>query len=146
MASYQARQRDPLFDSDTQAVLERRAKELIGITLFFVAALFALVLWSYSPQDPSWLSATDEPARNFLGRFGATLASPVIVIAGFGAWGIVLVTAIWGARFTLHRGTERVLPRVIFAPIAIALASVYASTHVPPPSWSHSFGSWRTVW
>ena len=140
MASYQARQRDPLFDSDTQAVLERRAKELIGITLFFVAALFALVLWSYSPQDPSWLSATDEPARNFLGRFGATLASPVIVIAGFGAWGIVLVTAIWGARFTLHRGTERVLPRVIFAPIAIALASVYASTHVPPPSWSHSFG------
>ena len=140
MASYQARQRDPLFDSDTQVILERRGKELIGIALLITAALFALIIWSYSPQDPSWLSVTDEPAKNFLGRIGATIASPVIVIAGFGAWGVAVVLAVWGARFVTHQGTERVLPRVIFAPIAVALASVYASTHVPPANWSHSFG------
>ncbi len=33
MASYQARQRDPLLDSDTQAILERRGKELLGVGL-----------------------------------------------------------------------------------------------------------------
>ncbi len=46
----------------------------------------------------------------------------------------------WGARFLFHRGEERSFGRVIFAPIAVALASVYASTHVPGSDWTHSFG------
>ena len=60
MASYQARGRDPLFDSETQALLERRGRELIGIALFAVGVLVAALLWSYSPDDPSWFSATDK--------------------------------------------------------------------------------------
>ncbi|MGR3660366.1 MAG: DNA translocase FtsK [Paracoccaceae bacterium] len=140
MASYQAKQRNPLFDSNTQAVLERRSKELIGVVLLVGALLTAMILWSYVPEDPSWLSATDEPIRNMLGRIGATIASPLIVIAGVGAWGVALVFGVWGMRFLLHTGEERAITRVIFAPIAIALASVYASTHVPGPNWTHSFG------
>ncbi len=140
MASYQARQRDPLFDSNTQALIERRGKELLGFGLIVLAILVALILWSYSPDDPSWLSATDEPANNLLGRFGASIASPMIVIAGLGSWAVALVLAVWGVRFVAHFGEERALSRMIFAPIAVALASVYASTHVPGPGWGHSFG------
>ena len=140
MATYQARQRDPLLDSNTQAVLERRGKELLGVGLLFAACLMGLILWSYVPEDPSWLSATDEPVRNFLGRFGASIASPLIVIAGIGAWGTVALLATWGLRFVLHKGEERAVTRAIFAPIAIALVSVYASTHVPFDGWTHSFG------
>ena len=33
MASYQSRGRDPLFDTDTAATLEKRGQELIGIAL-----------------------------------------------------------------------------------------------------------------
>ena len=33
MASYQARKRDPLLDSNTQAMVEKRSKELLGIGL-----------------------------------------------------------------------------------------------------------------
>ncbi|MBT8418072.1 MAG: DNA translocase FtsK 4TM domain-containing protein [Silicimonas sp.] len=66
--AYQARHRDPLFDSDTQAIIERRGKELLGMVLLGVAILMALMLGSYSPDDPNWLSATDSPARNLLGR------------------------------------------------------------------------------
>ena len=36
MASYQARQRDPLLDQNMQAMLERRGRELIGIALIVV--------------------------------------------------------------------------------------------------------------
>ena len=140
MASYQARHRDPLLDSDTQAILERRGKELLGFVLLVIAVLSALILGSYSPNDPSWMSATDEPVQNILGRFGASLAAPLYIIAGLGAWGISVVAAAWGLRFVIHRGEERVISRVIFAPIAIALASVYASTHLPGPAWTHSFG------
>ncbi len=140
MASYQARQRDPLFDSETQATLERRGKELFGFAFLVVAFFFAMILWSYSPDDPSWLSVTDGQVANLLGQLGASVASPVMVIVGLGGWGITIVLAVWGIRFVSHFGEERAIPRLIFAPIAIALASIYVSTHVPGNNWTHSFG------
>ena len=138
--AYQTRQRDPLFDSDTQAIIERRGRELLGLTLLALGIAAALMLGSYSPDDPSWLSATDEPARNHLGRAGASIASPLVVIAGFAAWGLAVVLCVWGLRLVADTGADRAVNRLIFAPIAIALCAVYASTHVPPASWSHSFG------
>ncbi len=140
MASYQARQRDPLLDQSMQAALERRGRELLGTILIGAGLLTAMMLFSYSPDDPSWLAATEEPAENWLGTFGASLASPLYVIAGYGSWGIALVFLAWGIRFLTHRGADRALARAIFAPIAVALLSVYASTLVAGPSWIHSFG------
>ncbi|WP_347311580.1 DNA translocase FtsK [Defluviimonas sp. SAOS-178_SWC] len=140
MASYQARQRDPLLDQNMQAAIERRGKELLGAALIVLAVMTAMMLVSYSPDDPSWLAATDEPAKNLLGRFGAAIASPLFVIAGHGSWGIAAVFAAWGVRFMTHRGEERALGRVIFAPISVALMSVYASTMLAGPDWAHSFG------
>jgi len=37
MASYQARQRDPLLDQSVQAMLQRRGKEVIGLGLIALA-------------------------------------------------------------------------------------------------------------
>jgi S-DNA-T family DNA segregation ATPase FtsK/SpoIIIE len=140
MASYQARRRDPLLDQSTQAMIERRGKELLGLGLIAAGAAVALMLATYAPEDPGWFAATDAPVRNALGRFGASLASPLTVIVGWAAWGIALVLGVWGIRFLLHRGEERVLARIVFAPIAIALGAIYAATHVPPDGWTHSFG------
>ncbi|MDO9525745.1 MAG: DNA translocase FtsK 4TM domain-containing protein, partial [Gemmobacter sp.] len=140
MASYQVRQRDPLLDRNTQAILERRGKELLGVGLLVVTLALVAMLGSYVPSDPGWMVATDEPARNMLGRGGAAIASTLIIIAGMGAWGLPLVMGAWGLRFLLHLGEDRALGRVIFALIAIALASVYAATHVPGSDWVHSFG------
>ena len=56
--AYQVRQRDPLFDADTQAILERRGRELLGVALVVTAGLFAILLATYSPLDPSWISST----------------------------------------------------------------------------------------
>ena len=140
MATFQSRQRDPLVDPNTQVMLERRGKELIGIGLVLLALLFAAILGSYSPQDPGWMVATNEPAHNMLGRFGAAVASTLMIVTGKGTWGLPIVLFAWGIRFILHRGAERATNRVVFAVIAIALASVFAATHVPGPDWPHSFG------
>jgi len=140
MASYSAKQRDPLLDSKLQAAIERRSKELIGIGMVVLGVMVALMLASYSPSDPNWLSASDQPVQNWLGRFGASVASPLYVIVGWGAWAMSVVLVVWGVRFATHNGEERALARLIFGPIAIALLSVYASTHVPSPEWTHSFG------
>jgi S-DNA-T family DNA segregation ATPase FtsK/SpoIIIE len=140
MASYQARGRDPLLDQTTQAMLERRGRELLGIGLVILGLIFTLMLGSYSPDDPGWMVATEEPARNILGRFGASISSTLIILIGKGAWTIPLILLAWGGRFILHRGGERALSRVVFAVIAVALASAYAATLTTPSDWPHAFG------
>ncbi|MDZ4088662.1 MAG: DNA translocase FtsK [Tabrizicola sp.] len=140
MASYQARQRDPLLDQGTQAMLERRGRELLGLVLMLVAFGFTLMLWSYSPEDPGWMVATEEPAQNIFGRFGAAVASTLIILIGKGAWTIPLIFLAWGVRFMIHRGGERAVGRVVFAVIAVAFAAVHCATLVPGDAWTHTFG------
>ena len=140
MASYQIRHRDPLIHAQTQARLARRGRELLGVGLLGLALAVALMLGSYRPDDSSWLAATDAPAANLLGRTGASIAAPMMIVLGRGAWLLVPLFAAWGLRFVLHRGAERALARLIFAPIALALAAVFASTLLPGPDWPHSFG------
>ncbi|MFE3836699.1 DNA translocase FtsK 4TM domain-containing protein [Pseudogemmobacter sonorensis] len=140
MASWQARQRDPLLDQGTQMMLERRGRELIGVALVLVAVLFALMLGSHSPEDPGWMVSTQEPARNMLGRFGAAVSATLMILIGRGAWAIPLILLAWGLRFVLHRGAERVLGRMVFAVIAVVLASVHAETLTPPAGWPHDYG------
>ncbi len=137
MASYQARQRDPLLDQNTQAMLERRGREILGLALLALAAMFVALLGSYSANDPGWMVATDDPVANMMGRFGAAVASTLFIIGGLGAWSIPAILGLWGLRFVAHIGEERALSRIVFAVIAVALASVFASTHVPGPEWPH---------
>ncbi|WP_103332321.1 DNA translocase FtsK [Pseudotabrizicola formosa] len=140
MASINMRQRDPLLDQDTAAMLERRGRELMGLGLLAGAVLFALMLGSYSPEDPGWMVATDEPANNMLGRFGAAVASTLMIIGGKGAWMLPVILGVWGVRFVTHRGADRAMGRIVFAVIAVALASVFSATLVPGAGWPHSFG------
>ncbi|WP_170345602.1 DNA translocase FtsK [Ruegeria atlantica] len=142
MASYNARNRDPLLDSTTQAALERRSKELIGIALILLGLAAAAMIWSYTPDDPNWMVSTDAPVQNWMGRIGASIAAPLFMIVGWGSWGIALVLIGWGVRFAGHFGEDRAIARLIFAPIWIAVVSVYAATLVPGADWraTHSYG------
>ena len=140
--AYQTRGRDPLLDSNMAQAIEKRGKELLGLALFGLAVLAAMMFASYSPEDPSWLSAVDTPVQNWLGQTGATIAATLFMVVGWGAWGVAVVLAAWGARFVLHRGQERAMARVIFAPIWVAVLSLYAASLTPGAEWyaSHSFG------
>jgi len=140
MASYQIRQRDPLLDQGTQAMLERRSRELFGLGLIGLGLLFTVMLWSYSPLDPGWMVASDKPVSNALGGIGATIASTLFIIIGKGAWALPMLLMVWGVRFVAHRGADRVVSRMVFAVISLAMASVYAATLVPGAEWPHSFG------
>ncbi|PZO65007.1 MAG: cell division protein FtsK [Paracoccus denitrificans] len=139
MASWQAKHRDPLFDQSTQAALERRGKEILGAALIAIGVLFFLMMSSYSPDDPSFQSATDEPAQNIFGQIGAYISSAIFMIAGYGAWVLSLGAVVWGLRLMLHRGEDRFM-RALFLPFAMVAASIYATSMVPPEGWSESFG------
>jgi len=140
MAYHQARGRDPLIDSSVQETLERRGVELLGIAMMIIGVLAALIIYSYSPVDPGLFSASDAPVQNLLGITGATIASPVFLILGWGSWSLVALFLVWGGRLTLHKGSERATSRAIFAPVGVALVAIYAATLVPDAAWTHSFG------
>ncbi|KEJ90417.1 DNA translocase FtsK [Sulfitobacter donghicola] len=140
--AFQTRGREPLLDSTTAEAIEKRGKELLGIGLVVLGVMAAMMIGSYTPDDPNWMLATDAPAQNWLGRMGASLAAPLFMIVGWGAWGLALVLLVWGLRFAFHRGQERAMGRVIFAPIALAFGSIYAATLTPGAEWvqTHNFG------
>ncbi|MDA0961712.1 MAG: DNA translocase FtsK [Proteobacteria bacterium] len=142
MASLNTRGRDPLLDSSMQAAIERRSKELVGFVLIALGVMVAMMIGSYTPDDPNWMVSTDAPVQNLLGRFGASIAAPLFMIVGWGSWAIALILVVWGLRLVLHRGEDRAMGRLIFAPIAVALCSIHAATLVPGADWKavHSFG------
>ncbi|WP_227269942.1 DNA translocase FtsK [Roseobacter weihaiensis] len=140
--AYQTRGRDPLFDSNMAEAMEKRGKELLGLILIALGLMACAMIASYTPDDPNWMVSTDAPTQNWMGRIGASIAAPLFMIVGWGAWGLGIVLLVWGARFALHLGAERALGRLIFAPIAIAFGSIYAATLTPAGNWldTHSFG------
>ncbi|MCR9273906.1 MULTISPECIES: DNA translocase FtsK [Mameliella] len=140
MASFQARGRDPLFDTNTAATLEKRGRELIGLALIALGLMVAAMIASYTPDDPSWLSATDAPVQNWMGRLGAYVAAPLFMIIGLGAWALAAVFLAWGVRLALHQGNGRAFSCLIFSPIWVALCAVYASGLHESAGWTHHFG------
>ncbi len=140
MTYHHARGRDPLIDSKTQETLQRRGAELMGLVLIAFSVVIGLILFSYSPTDSGLASASDIPVQNWLGTFGANVASPLMLILGLGAWSFAIILFTWGIRFFLHKGSDRATTRLVFAPIAIALFSIYAASLVPAAAWTHNFG------
>tara|TARA_R110002049_G_scaffold44333_5_gene130005 strand:- start:55233 stop:58109 length:2877 start_codon:yes stop_codon:yes gene_type:complete len=140
--AYQTRGRDPLLDSNMAEAIEKRGKELLGLALIMLGVMAAMMIGSYTPDDPNWMVSTDAPVQNWMGRMGASIAAPLFMIVGWGAWGIAVVLLVWGVRFALHRGEDRAIARLIFAPIAVALGAIYAATLTPDSQWlqTHSFG------
>jgi S-DNA-T family DNA segregation ATPase FtsK/SpoIIIE len=135
MASYNINQRDPLLDSNLSALVQKRGRELVGLCLLVLAFLVAVMLGSYTPDDPGWMAASDEPVRNSLGRLGATLAAPLMVILGVASWGLFVFPLVWGLRLFLARGHDSLMARGVFLPIALAVSAIWCATLVPAESW-----------
>ncbi|SCM69564.1 DNA translocase FtsK [Donghicola eburneus] len=138
--AYQTRQRDPLLDSNTQELIERRGKELFGLALTVLGLAGAAMSLTYTPSDPSFLSATDAPVQNMLGRTGASIAAPVFMIIGWGALAFVALLIGWGLRFVLHRGSDRAVSRLMMAPVWVVICAMYASSLTPGEAWTQDSG------
>jgi S-DNA-T family DNA segregation ATPase FtsK/SpoIIIE len=138
--AYQTRQRDPLLDDRMHEILVRFGQQATGFALLGLAAALAALLFSYAPDDPNFMAATDAVPQNLLGRFGASIAAILMMIMGYGAFLLPVASLVWGVRFLTQTGHERAIGRSLFLPIAVALAAIYAASITPPQDWTHSFG------
>src|SRR5437763_5211575 len=104
-----------------------RRNEIIAIALFALSALMALCLVSYSPNDPSWVSAGAASARNWTGRLGANVAAAMFQSFGLAAalLPLLLVAAAW-RRFRTRRIRAPMNRVVGLAALTVAIASLLA--------------------
>lgn len=137
--AYQTR-RDPLLDANIQEAIEKRGRELLGLLLIGFGIMAAVMLGSFSAEDPSWMSASNAPVHNWMGSIGASIAAPIIMIIGTASWGIAAGFIVWGLRYMLHYGADRLLSRIIFFPIAVAVFAIYAATLTPGAGWEQNYG------
>ena len=80
----------------------RLAGEAIGVVLVLAGVLAALALLSFDPRDPnifSW-TAGGEAANpnNWIGGFGASLATALYALFGLAAWGVTGLVLVLGWR------------------------------------------------
>ncbi len=139
MASFSS-PRDPWFDPTWHGLLRRRGVEALGLVLIGVGLALAALLGSYSAEDPGWAAVTDQRVQNLLGRYGAAAAAALIVITGLANWALAVACLVWGGRLLLHIGEARVATRSVYAPLAVALTSLWLASLVPPQAWPHDFG------
>ncbi len=132
--------RTPLLEEEARVALRRRGAELAGLVLIALAGALVAALATYDPRDPSLFSATDARPTNALGLAGALAADPLFRALGWAAYALPLILGAWGLRLVLHHGTERILTRLMLAPLAIPVAAVFASAHVPMAGWPHAYG------
>src|SRR5215208_7777577 len=118
-----------------------RRNEIVAIALFALSALITLCLFSYSPNDPSWVSAGAASARNWTGRVGANVAAALFQTFGLAAalLPLLMVAAAW-RRFRTRR-IHAPLSRVIgLASLTLAASSLLA-LYVSEPLFDKSFNA-----
>lgn len=126
-------------ESKAEALLRARGSETLGFGFFIIALLMVACFGTYNSNDPSFFNQSDNAPSNLLGYSGAYVADMAHYILGASFWLLPLLCLVWGGRLMLHIGADRVAKRLIIAPIAIAVAAVFFSAHVPPAGWPYAY-------
>ena len=115
--------------------LARRVRELAGLSLVALSAVFAAALMTWSVQDPSLSHATSRAIRNIVGYPGAIGADLLMQILGLGAIMLILPLAVWGWRMLTHRSFDRQALRIACWILCTVISAGFASC------WPHG-GAW----
>ncbi len=119
--------------------------EVVAIILLGVGTLLFLALISYNPKDlPAWipwsyLSPPNRPAQNFIGPFGAILASVFYYLVGASSYLVAGVLLFFGAMKLFHTGV-RLLARLPWTILFVASGACLLQlqkTHLQ--GWRHAF-------
>ena len=130
----------PLIPSKSANFLKEKLKQLLGLFLLGLGVSLVIILLSYDPTDPSFRSATSKLAKNIFGSFGSYIADPLHLAVGFSAYTLPLLCFVWSWRFIFKRSAQNFFNRVIFAPITIAVLSMFCAAHPAPEGWYFAYG------
>ena len=70
--AFQTKQREPIFDNHIKLMIDRRVRQIFGLFMIAISIVMFVILFSYNPEDPSWLSSSDKRPTNLVGSAGAS--------------------------------------------------------------------------
>ncbi len=129
-----------LLPSGSTDFLYRRAVEFFGLTLLVIALLGTVALFDYSPNDPNFNHATDNPASNILGSAGSHVADLVLQTIGLSSIGLLLGLVAWAWRIMSHRGLRWGWVHVALMPVGLSLLAATLAAVPPSDGWPLNAG------
>lgn len=122
--------------SQRHGPLYERLREGWGVFLVVVAAYLTLVLFSYSPGDPSLNNAAPVVRiANVGGEVGAYASDLLIMMFGLLSYGWVVWLGYHAANALLHREGPGFKLQVVTVPLFLVAACVLAFIMAPLPDW-----------
>jgi S-DNA-T family DNA segregation ATPase FtsK/SpoIIIE len=135
--------------ADMVAGARRRAFEGAGAVLVLTSLLLTLALITYNPRDPSFDTAIDGSATNFLGHDGSYVADALVQAVGLAAYLIPVVLLGWAFRLLLQRPLRALLQRVGMLVLALffgaTACSILEVKTVPLPAGAGGAVGWAAT-
>ncbi len=113
---------------------------ILGALCLIVGVVSALSLISYSSTDPSFNTASDAAAANWLGNFGAYVSDFLLQSFGFAIWPPVILLCVWGWRQLAQIELMSGALRAVLLPAGLLLFSGAMATLATPPLWPFPSG------
>jgi S-DNA-T family DNA segregation ATPase FtsK/SpoIIIE len=108
---------------------------IFGIFLVGFSFIFALALFSFNPNDPSFNTvSTNDHISNWMGSFGSHISDLAFQLTGFSAFFFCLIIFSIGVKISSRAGVKNLLPKIILTPFCILCFSVFFAI-LPQPSW-----------
>jgi len=84
--------------------LKNRTIELMGLVLISIALLLAISLFSYSPNDPTFVyGPEDTTINNLLGIYGGLVADFLLQSFGLASFLILITITSWGINLIIKK-------------------------------------------
>lgn len=125
----------PLLPAGVGDAIRRFAIESAGIAVGALALLALAALASYAPSDPSWNTAADGAALNWVGRAGAWGADLGLQWFGLAAVLLPALAFVWGWRLWRDRRFPRPVLRAGAALAALAALPAALELCLPGAHW-----------
>ena len=117
------------------AAMKRTVWAMAGMIIVAVAVAAMVAMASYHPGDPSWNTATDAAARNWLAEPGAVFADAMLQALGLAALVPVLTLAAWGGRVMRAETVSWLWLRTVLLPAAVLFLAIGLSGLSLPAGW-----------
>jgi len=108
---------------------------LFGLCLVGFSIAFALALFSFNSDDPSFNTvSTDDHINNWMGSFGSHISDLSLQLIGLSSFFLCLIIFSIGTRVSSRAGIKNLLPKIILTPFCILCFAVFFSS-LPQTEW-----------
>lgn len=119
----------------TFQILFRLFIRLFGLCLVGFSIAFALALFSFNSEDPSFNTvSTDDHINNWMGSFGSHISDLSLQLIGLASFFLCLIIFSIGMKISSRFGIKNLLPKIILTPFCILCFAIFFS-FLPQAEW-----------